>query len=114
MLYEQAALDAAAALIRNWTPAEIETLHAAVPRQGLATPFRGRKLKDWTLDMLGIARDGLKRRAELDTTKDDERIYLEPLFEIAERGRTPAELLVDDFNTRWGGRIEPLYSEHAY
>lgn len=114
LLYEQTALDAASALTKDWTPAEIETLHAAVPRQGLATPFRGRKLRDWTMDMLAIARDGLKRRAELDTTKDDERIYLEPLFEIAERGRTPAELLVDEFNTRWGGKIEPLYSEQAY
>ena len=114
LLYEPTALDAAAAMIKDWTAAEREALHTAAPRRGLATVFRGRPLRDWAMEMLTVARDGLRRRAALDTTRDDERIYLEPLFEIAERGRTPAELLVDEFNTRWGGKIEPLYDEQAY
>jgi glutamate--cysteine ligase len=85
-----------------------------VPRLGLATQFRGRALKDWTLDMLNIASAGLKARKQLDTTRDDESIFLDTLFESAESGQTPAERLLAEYRDRWGGKIEPLYEEQSY
>ncbi|HZL60462.1 MAG TPA: glutamate--cysteine ligase [Stellaceae bacterium] len=114
LLYDQGVLDQAAALVADWTHAEHAALRLAVPRQGLKTVFRGRPLKDWALDVMMLAREGLRRRAALDTTKDDERIYLDTLFEITESGRTPAETLLEEYETRWGGKIEPLYDEQAY
>ena len=114
LLYDQAALDQAASMVASWTAADHAQLRADVTRRGLATPFRGRPLKEWALEVLQLARDGLKRRAELDTTMDDERIYLDPLFEIADSGKTPAEFLLEEYHVRWGGRIEPLYAEQAY
>ena len=47
-------------------------------------------------------------------TRDDESIFLDTLFEIAESGLTPAEQLLAEYRGRWGGRIAPLYEEQAY
>ena len=85
-----------------------------VPRFGLATPLRTRTLRDIALEMLDIARDGLHRRARRDTAGEDETHFLDNLFSIAGSGRTPAQELVEDYKTRWGGRIEPVYTEQAY
>ena len=114
LLYDRGALDQAVSLVADWTHAEHAALRRDVPRQGLAANFRGRKLQDWALEILGIARRGLQARARLDTNKDDERIFLDTLFEIAESGKTPAERLLADYDTRWRHSIAPLYDELAY
>jgi len=114
LLYDRAALDHAEQLISSWTQEDHAALRRDVPRQGLATRFRGRSLKDWSLDVLNIARAGLRARAQLDQTRDDESIFLDTLFEIAESGLTPAEQLLAEYRGRWGGRIAPLYEEQAY
>ena len=85
-----------------------------VPRLGLETPHRSRSLRDIALEMLEIAREGLHRRARRDACGEDETHHLDALFAIAGGGRTPAEELVEDYRTRWGGRVEPVYTEWAY
>jgi glutamate--cysteine ligase len=114
LLYDSAALDGACELVADWTAEEREVMRRDVPKLGLDTPHRSRTLRDIALEMLEIAREGLHRRARRDQGGDDETHFLDALFAIAGSGRTPAEELVDDFNQRWGGRIEPLYTEQAY
>ncbi len=114
LLYDGTALDAAADLVADWTPEEREAMRRDVPRLGLDTPHRSRTLRDIALEMLDIARDGLHRRARRDNAGEDETHFLDNLFSIAGSGRTPAQELVEDYKTRWGGRIEPVYTEQAY
>ncbi len=114
LLYDSAALDAACDVVADWTTAEREAMRRDVPRLGLATPHRSRTLRDIALEILEIAREGLHRRARRDSCGEDETHHLDALFAIAGSGRTPAEDLVEDLHTRWGGRIEPLYTEQAY
>ena len=85
-----------------------------VPRLGLATPLRTRTLRDIALEMLEISREGLHRRARRSAAGEDETHFLDNLFSIAGSGRTPAQELIEDYKTRWGGRIEPVYTEQAY
>ncbi|MGO9787079.1 MAG: glutamate-cysteine ligase family protein, partial [Stellaceae bacterium] len=114
LLYDQGALDQASRLVADWTHADHAALRRDVPKQGLATKFRGRTLKEWSLDVLDISAAGLHARAKLDTTRDDESIFLDTLFEIVANGITPAERLLEEYRGRWGGKIAPLYEEHAY
>jgi len=114
LLYDGTALDAAADLVADWTPEEREAMRRDVPRLGLDTPHRSRTFRDIALEVLDIARDGLHRRARRDTAGEDETHFLDNLFSIAGSGRTPAQELVEDYKTRWGGRIEPVYTEQAY
>ncbi|HZT52703.1 MAG TPA: glutamate--cysteine ligase [Stellaceae bacterium] len=114
LLYDQQALDTAAALIADWSAAEREALRNAVPRLGLAAPFRGRTVREIALEVLGIARDGLRRRARLDSTGQDETHFLATLLEIADSGRTPAERLIARLASEWRGSVDPIYREEAY
>jgi glutamate--cysteine ligase len=71
-------------------------------------------VRDLARECLALAREGLKRRARVDIGAHDETQYLSPLDEIVERGRTPAEDLIEKFKGAWGGSVEPVFEELAY
>jgi len=100
--------------IRNWTIAEHDYLRREVPKRALKTPFRDRTLREFALDVLEIATAGLKRRAASGGFAADESAFLDVLWEIARSGRTQAEALLDAYETRWGRKIEPVFSEFQY
>ena len=114
IFYDAAALDAAYDLVADWTAEEREAMRRDVPRLGLTTPLRTRTLRDIALEMLEISREGLHRRARRSVAGEDETHFLDPLFAIAGSGRTPAEELLEDFRARWGGDVDPVFSEYAY
>ena len=55
LLYDEAALDAAWDLVKDWTDEERAHLRAEVPRHALDTVHRGRPLKDLAMEVLQIA-----------------------------------------------------------
>jgi glutamate--cysteine ligase len=114
LFYDRTALDGAAALSADWTREERERLRLEIPRLGLKTPFRGGTVRDVAAQVLDLARAGLRRRRRLDATGQDESHYLLPLSETIDTGRTPAEMLLEDYATRWGGRVEPVFAQEAY
>jgi glutamate--cysteine ligase len=114
LFYDSAALDAACDLVADWTQEERDRLRAEIPRLGLKTPFRHGTVRDVAVAVVDIARAGLRRRKRLDTAGQDESHFLETLTEIAASGRTPAEQLLEDYETRWHRRIEPVFAQEAY
>ncbi|MBI3496853.1 MAG: glutamate--cysteine ligase [Proteobacteria bacterium] len=114
LLYDQAALDAAVDLVKDWTLADHELLRREVPRTALKTKFRGRSVGEVASEVLRIARAGLKARHALDRGGSDETGFLTTLEEIAQSGRTPAEELLEAFHGRWKGSVDPAFSEYAY
>jgi glutamate--cysteine ligase len=114
LLYDQTALDAAWELVRDWTADERQALRDAVPVTALATPFRNRTVLDIARDALAISADGLRRRRRLNGDEADESIYLDELEKTAESGRTPAEVLLDEYETVWHRDINEVFRRHAY
>lgn len=114
LLYDDAALDAAWDLVKDFTRAERHALRDGVPRQAMGLRFRGGTVRDLAREALKIAAAGLQRRANLNAREADETIHLEPLMEIVEVGQTPAERKLELFHGPWGGRIEPVFREFAY
>jgi glutamate--cysteine ligase len=114
LLYDSSALDAAWDLIKDWTPEEHDMLRREVPRTALHTEFRGQKFNEVAKRVLEISRAGLAARAQLDSKGNDETSYLAALDEIAARGTCPAEVKLDLFNGRWGGNVDPVFTEYAY
>ena len=114
LLYDQQALDAAAALTADWTHEEREALRRDAPRLGLKTPFRGRPLREVAVTVVDLARHGLARRQRLDSTGMDEGLFLATLTEIAQSGVTPAERLLERYAKEWGRSVDPIYREEAY
>ncbi len=114
LLYDQTALDAAWDLVKDWTLEDHEYLRAEVPRQALHTPFHGRKVNAVAEQAIEIAAEGLKVRNRLDGQGDNESHFLSLLRSRVEREKCPAEYLLDDFHGRWGGSIDPIFTECAY
>jgi glutamate--cysteine ligase len=114
LLYDSDALAAAWDLVKDWNTEEREQLRADVPRFGLETKFRGKKLQEIAIAAVEISKAGLRRRARLDGSGDDETHFLAPVLEAAQSGKTPADKLLDDYATRWRGTVDPVYVEDAY
>ena len=114
LLYDDQSREDAWDLIKDWTPEEHLRLRSQVPLQALKTPFRNVSIGDIALDALEIAHKGLSRRDVKDSVGLDETHFLNPLFQIAESGLTPAEELICAYERRWHKRIDPVFKEYAY
>ena len=86
------------------------------PVLGLRTPLPNGKgnLQTLALEILKISRYGLKARAQLSTSGDDETGFLEELQQIAETGHTPAERLLKRYQEVWNGDISQAFTECAF
>ena len=114
LYYDASALVAAWDLVKGWSAAERQQLRDDAPQLALGASIAGRSLRDIARDALAIARVGLKRRSRLDASGRDETMYLDPLDDIAERGRPPAQHWIDRFNGEWRGSVDPAFTEAAY
>ena len=113
LLYDKKSLDDAAALIADWTAEERQAMRDTVPRLGLATPFRDGTLRDVAREVLTLAQAGLKRRARLNDSGEDETRSLKRLWEIVEDGKSPADRLLEAYHGPWQGDIDCLFDTQA-
>ncbi len=114
LLYDDAALDAAWDLVKDFTLAERHALRDGVPRHALKLRFRGGTVRDLALEALKISAAGLQRRARRNRDGADESRFLEPLIEFAEANETPAERKLALFHGAWQGDIDRVFREFAY
>ena len=83
-------------------------------RLGLKAEVNGRSVRDIAVDLVAIAKQGLKNRAKFSGGMVDERGYLSELEDIADSGVTPAERLLELYNGPWQGDATRVYSDFAY
>jgi glutamate--cysteine ligase len=114
LLYDDAALDAAWDLVKDFTRAERHALRDGVPKHALKLPFRNRTVRELALEALRISAAGLARRARRNRHGADETIFLTPLIEFAEANLTPAERKLALFHGEWNGDVDRLFAEFAY
>ncbi|KAB2911220.1 MAG: glutamate--cysteine ligase [Hyphomicrobiaceae bacterium] len=114
LLYDQTALDAAYDLVKNWSAEERQALRDAVPKSALHTPLRRGKVLDVAREALAIAKAGHRRRALRNTKGEDESLFLEPIEAILQQGCTPAEEMLARYESEWGRRTDPLFTEYAF
>ena len=114
LYYDADALRSAEALIEGWSAEDRQKLRDDAPLLGLAAEIRGRDLRAIALDMLGIARGGLKRRARLNANGEDETLWLRPLEAIARSGREPARRWIERYEGPWGRSVDPAFDEAAF
>jgi glutamate--cysteine ligase len=114
LFYHTPSLDAAYDLIKDWTAEERQQLRNEVPRLGLKTPFRKGSVHGIAHSMVELARCGLKARGHTDLLSGDESIFLDPLVEIVESGKTAAERMLERYHGEWREDVRPIFAEGAY
>jgi len=114
IFYDKAALAAAWDLCKHWKPESREQLRLDAVRVGLKADIEGRSARDVAVDMVAIAKEGLKRRARLGAGGADETGFLSELEEIADSGVTPAERLLELYHGPWKGDVSHAFEDLAY
>ncbi|VXB73193.1 glutamate--cysteine ligase [Brevundimonas sp. G8] len=114
ILYDAPSLAAAWDLVKDWDIADHERLRRDVTRLGLKAEVAGRSVRDIAVDLVNIAKQGLKNRAKFSGGMVDERGYLSELEDIADSGVTPAERLLDLYHGAWQGDVKRIYADFAY
>jgi glutamate--cysteine ligase len=115
LLYDQAALDEASALVKGWTIEEMLALRRDVTKHALKAKFRNGTVNDIAAEMVAIARRGLRARQRFNRMGDaDESVFLDTLQETVESGDCPAEEKLRRYETEWGRSVAPLYDIYAY
>jgi glutamate--cysteine ligase len=115
LLYDQAALDSAWDLVKQWTIEQREKLRQDVPRLALdAVTPDGEPMRDFAGRVLDIAAEGLTSRAQLNSAGDNEGGFLDPLRDVLSTGMTPADRLLARYNGEWGGDVSHIYEEFSF
>ncbi len=114
LLYDEAALETAWQLVKDWTNEEREQLRRDVPKYGLQTPFRDITIQKLAQAVLAISREGLKARGYLNAHGENETVFLQELDQFVRMGKSNADILIDKFNGEWGGDIMRVYEDCIY
>jgi len=115
LMYDDAALAAAEALLRGAGWQDAVALRAVVPRQGLDARlgWRNASLRELARDIVAIARDGLVARDRRDSSGRNESVYLDPLEVIVSGGPNQAEHWLSRFHGTWSGDVRQIFAEAA-
>ena len=114
VLYDAPSLAAAWDLCKDWDINDHERLRRDVTRLGLKAEVAGRSVRDIAVDLVNIAKQGLKNRARFSGGMVDERGYLSELEDIADSGVTPADRLLELYHGDWQGDVSRIYRDFAY
>ncbi|GAQ88958.1 glutamate-cysteine ligase [Klebsormidium nitens] len=108
LLYDEESLQGCLDLISDWTTGEMQMLRDKVPVTGLRTPFRDGMVRHVAQDVLKLAREGLERRGF------NEAEFLKGLEDIARKGVTSADVLLDKYHNEWDEDVDRVYDEFLY
>ncbi|PHR94451.1 MAG: glutamate--cysteine ligase [Robiginitomaculum sp.] len=114
LLYDQVALDAAWDWVKDWSEEERDQMRNDVPKYGLQTKFRNQTLQDLVKIALGLSRTGLKARQQFNGHGELETIFLNDLDQMAESGKSNADILIEKYNGEWDGDILRAYQDCIY
>lgn len=112
--YDSDCLQAAWDLVKGWSWDERMELYHDSHRHALQARIRRFTLLDLAKELVGIAWEGLRRHAVLDSNGEDETIYLKPLRDMVYQGQCPADILVQKWEGELGRDIQRLIDYAAY
>tara|TARA_B100000925_G_scaffold80163_1_gene56861 strand:- start:297 stop:704 length:408 start_codon:yes stop_codon:yes gene_type:complete len=98
ILYDEENLETLWQETHSWPYDEILNLYSNVPKYGLQSEFMKKKVYIEAQRLLEIAISGLNRRGYLNSNGQDESIHLDKLKNIIKDQKTPADVLIEEFN----------------
>lgn len=114
LLYDADALEAAAALLADWDAADREHAFDRVAERGLAARAGGRRILDLARALTDAASEGLRRIGHVSTSGEDERRFLEPVYEQLDSGMSPGQVVLERWEGAWERSFERLIEYARY
>lgn len=114
LFYDEDALAGAEERICAWSHTEVDALHADVARNGLKVHTPSGPILAVAKDLVDLSAGGLRRLDARNRAGQDESIFLDPLYEIIDRGTSPGRYLLERWDGAWSRRIEFLIEYAKY
>ena len=114
ILYDAEACRAAWTLVEKMTPDDREAAQMAVARGGLAAEVGGRPVLDLARELVEIAGSALENIGKRRGIEPDERLFLDPIREQLETGKSPGEMLVERWRSDFDGDSKRLFAFCSY
>ena len=114
LLYDPESLAGAAALAEGLTANDVMEARLSVSRDGLRGQLGGHDVHRLADELVKLASAGLRRRARIDDSGNDETGYLAPLREAIASGETPADRLLRLHDSAWNGDLNQIFDAEQY
>ena len=116
LMYDQSALDAAWDLVKGWDVETRDALRVAASESALQAQVGSINMHDLAREVLNISEAGLQARARPGAGGmiPDETHFLNALQESLDSGKTPADELIDRFESDWNGDVTQVFGEYSY
>ena len=112
ILYDDEIIDKVKEITEDWTNEDRYYLNQRVPEEGLQTKFKQKNLIYFAQEFYELSKKGLKNRNRLSKNGEfDESIHMKELENNLEKGYSPADCLINKFNTSWKQSIKPIYQD---
>ena len=106
LLYNDDAISAVDELLKDFSYLDFEYLRRMTPKNGLDIKIKHHVLKDYAKEFVKIASRSLKSYGQ------GEEVFLEPLLELVQKGLTPADVVIQNWESVWAHKIEK-FSEYS-
>ena len=103
-MYNEDALNQVWSLVKDFNWEELQEMRHLVPKFGLETIVKGIKVADISKELVDIAENSLLSNPET----GDEAVYLEKLKELVQQEKTPADIILKNWNNGWNKDIKKL------
>ena len=116
LCYDQTSLDAAWDLVKGWDAETRENLRIAASQNGLNASVEGINLSNVAKEVVALAHHGLEARERQGANGllANETHFLNALHDTLASGKSPADELVDLYNTEWQQDVAPIFDVMSY
>ena len=95
-------------LFEGLTFEDFNYLRANVPKDGLQTEIKGRKVEDYAKEIISIAELSLNKMNNRDEDNNSEAIYLQNIKELVHNGMCPADVILKNWYGNWNKDVSKL------
>ena len=114
LFYDATAQQAALARLEGWSLDQVDDLHEAVAREGLAAQAPDAPVLEVAAELVELSAAGLTRIDARNRRGENEALFLEPLREILDRGKSPARVVLERWGGSWDRRLDRLVEYARY
>ena len=116
LCYDQTTLDAAWDLVKDWDAETRENLRIAASQNGLNASVDGINFSELAKEVVALAHQGLEKRGRKGANGllANETHFLNALHDTLASGKSPADELIDLYNTEWQQDVSPIFKAMSY
>ncbi|MCH2169892.1 glutamate--cysteine ligase [Myxococcota bacterium] len=114
ILYDGEARRSAWELLSGVAFASLEQSRVDVARRGLGATFGSRPVLELARELTEVARGGLRRIGHSGNHESDESCFLEPIDQQLLLGKSPGEVILEEWHGAWGGAVDRLIDHVRY